>query len=180
MSPIGRYRANHIEPSKGKKDRKRKRARIATKTPSTLPPSAPEISSYVVVGTNNILRKLEMLSRKSKPQSTSDTTAELSPIMTNDHFTAIFVVPSLISPTLDSMLPQLVHTASLQHPGLPRTRLIRLHKGHEARLCQCLGLPSVSFIGLLAGGPHTKNFERSIRESVPELRAPWLGENGSS
>jgi hypothetical protein len=92
------------------------------------------------------------------------------------HFSAIFVPRSSQPPILHAHLPQLVVTASLAHPELPVTRLVQLPKGCEARLSEALGLPRVSFIGILDGAPHSKSLVDLVRGCVPEIEIPWLTE----
>ena len=70
----------------------------------------------------------------------------------------------------------LIFTASLAHPNLPPTRLVTLPKGSESRLCEALGLPRVSFIGILENAPHSKGLIELVRGSVPEIEIPWLTE----
>lgn len=76
LSPIGQHRSNHVIPSKGKRSKKRQREEEKKKeepeageNPS-IPPT-PEISSFIIVGLNNITRSLEALSQKSKPTATT-------------------------------------------------------------------------------------------------------------
>lgn len=92
------------------------------------------------------------------------------------HMAAIFVATSTQPAVLHAHLPQLIFTAALAHPSLPPTRLVQLPKGSDARLCDALGLPRVSFIGILEGAPHTKALIDHVRETVPEIDVPWLRE----
>jgi hypothetical protein len=94
----------------------------------------------------------------------------------NHHFSAILVPRSSQPSTLHAHLPQLIATASLAYPELPATRLVQLPKGCDARLCEALGLPRVSFIGILDGAPHSKSLVDLVRECVPEIEIPWLQE----
>jgi hypothetical protein len=96
------------------------------------------------------------------------------------HFAAIFVPRSGQPSILHAHLPQLIATASLAHRELPSTRLVQLPKGCDRRLCEALGLPRVSFIGVLDGAPHSKSLIDQVRECVPEIEISWLREaNGS-
>jgi RNase P subunit Pop3 len=94
----------------------------------------------------------------------------------NYHFSAIFVLRSSQPSILHAHLPQLIATASLAHPKLPTTRLVQLPKGCDERLCEVLGLPRVSFIGLLESAPHSRYLLDVVREFVPEIEVPWLQE----
>jgi ribonuclease P/MRP protein subunit POP3 len=160
-------------------------------------PSPPEISPYIVVGLGNVSRSLESLSRKSKPSEPSladsernSQSQESAPNEGKDekisapltglegdlfrcHFSAVFVLSSTLPSILQEHLPQLVATASLAHPLLPATRLVRLPKGCDSRLCTVLGLQRVSVIGILDGAPHSKSLLHFIRAHVPEIQIPW-------
>jgi hypothetical protein len=117
--------------------------------------TAPEARAEIAMGTKESLAKDEHV---------------------DDHFSAIFVPRSLQPPILHAHLPQLVVTASLAHPELPVTRLVQLPKGCDARLSEALGLPRVSFIGILDGAPHSKSLVDLVRGCVPEIEIPWLAE----
>ncbi|KAH7348753.1 hypothetical protein BKA65DRAFT_266842 [Rhexocercosporidium sp. MPI-PUGE-AT-0058] len=169
-------------------------------------PPTPEISSFMVVGLNSITRNLETLSQKSKPAAiattqegpqlqphpetepetttTEDSKALKAPreqpqetaLPPTRHFAAIFVPRSSQPPILHAHLPQLIATASRAHPSYPATRLVQLPRECDARLCDALGLPRVSFIGILEGAPHTKALMEFVREHVLEIDVPWLKE----
>jgi ribonuclease P/MRP protein subunit POP3 len=172
---------------------------------SSLPPP-PQISPFLVVGLNSITRILESSSHNSKPQkplncvtSGEDGAGELSDIPTppsksktvntsekaedgtsnylvHGHFSTIFVWRSSQPTILHAHLPQLVVTASLAYPKSPTTRLVQLPKGSDTRVCEALGLPRVSFIGVLEGAPQSKSLVDFIRDCVPEVDIPWLQE----
>jgi hypothetical protein len=121
------------------------------------------------------------ISQPPSSRARSETTKDLKETLVNDehvdhHFSAIFVPRSSQPPILHAHLPQLVVTASLANPELPVTRLVQLPKGCDARLSQALGLPRISFIGLLDGAPHSKSLVDIVREYVPEIEIPWLKE----
>jgi ribonuclease P/MRP protein subunit POP3 len=183
LSPIGLHRSNHVPSSKGKRDKKRKRKEVKSgteKAPASTPPPPPAISSFVEVGLNSITRSLESLSKKSKAENALIDVAKdgdegtLKP--ESRHFSAIFVLRSSQPSILHMHLPQLIRTASLAYPELPATRLVQLPNGCDARLCEVLGLPRVSFIGILDGAPFSKALVDLVRECVPEIEIPWLQE----
>lgn len=150
------------------------------------------------MGLNTVTRLLESASQKSKLKSGAaegivdgeqhgivdmnkelDRTKQALTVNANKppidgHFFAIFVCRSSQPTILNEHLPQLVATASLAYPELPPIRLVELPKGSDARLCEALGIPRVSFIGILEGAPHSKALADLIRESVPEVEIPWL------
>jgi hypothetical protein len=114
------------------------------------------------------------------PGGAETTTRQQMPLSEDEHvgqhFSAIFVPRSSQPPLLHAHLPQLVTTASLANPELPATRLVQLPKGCEARLSEALGLPRVSFIGILHGAPHSNSLVDLVRDCVPEIEVPWLEE----
>ncbi|KAF7857215.1 hypothetical protein EAF04_009456 [Stromatinia cepivora] len=190
LSPIGSYRSNHIIPSKGKRSKKRKRRDLkAGNEKSSETPPPPEISSYIVIGLNSIHRMLEGSSKKGldtkanpdnpEPEIRPQTNGVLGPNPQNSpptHFSAIFVARSNQPPILNSHLPQIIATASKAHPTKPSTRLLQLPKGSETRIAAVLGLPRVSFLGILDDAPNSKALPDLIRDCVEEIQIPWLDE----
>ncbi|KAH8805566.1 hypothetical protein F5884DRAFT_823209 [Xylogone sp. PMI_703] len=200
LSPIGKYRADHVPASNGKRQKKRKRreanAREGGQAAGMIPPS-PEISKFVVVGLNNITRRLESQSQEARRLRSGNSATEFpatnldaAPATTevhatntqtpsdplNAHFAAIFIPRSNQPPILNAHLPQLIATASTAHPGLPPTRLVQLPKGSDVQLCAALGLPRVSCCGILEGAPYSNALIDLVRERVAEIEIPWLDE----
>jgi ribonuclease P/MRP protein subunit POP3 len=103
-------------------------------------------------------------------------TTKSNPSPIPPHFSAIFVPASSPPSIIHAHLPILIFTASFAHPNLPPTRLVTLPKGSEARLCEALGLPRVSFIGILEDAPYSTGLVDLVRESVPAIEIPWLSE----
>ncbi|KAG9243507.1 hypothetical protein BJ878DRAFT_510378 [Calycina marina] len=189
LSPIGKHRAANVVPSKGKRDKKRKRreAKESSDVPAqSVPPPAPEISRYIAVGLNSITRQLVASSHKSMPtQITEDnipneSTAEKSEMKKKEtlsvgsYFVAVFVTRTSESPALHEHLPQLIVTASLACTTSSPTRLVQLPEGSEDRLAQALGIPRVSFLGLLEGAPHSTSLLDLVREAVAPIEIPSL------
>lgn len=166
------------------------------------PPPPPNVTSFVVVGLNGITRCLEALSRKAMPDmsSSKDTSKadkaggmihspDLEPAQpkkstpsdntnapTEIHFSAIFAIRSTQPPILNAHLPQLVATASLARPELPPTRLVQLPRGSDDRISEALGLPRVSFVGLLEDAPNSRSLVDLIRDMVRPVEIPWIPE----
>lgn len=101
--------------------------------------------------------------------------AQFKPVHTRN-FSIIFVPKSSQPSILHTHLPQLVATASLAHPALPAIRLVQLKISSDARICEALGLPRASFIGIMEGAPYSKSLVELVRECVPEIEVPWLRE----
>jgi len=192
LSPIGQHRENHVEPSKGKRSKKRKRKEGEPEDVTSKPPT-PEISSFILLGLNSVIRHLEGSSRVSKPKrapesspteaiandpaSSNGSEGTESPKDTQPppHLAALFL-PTPPPQILQSLLPQLVTTASLAHPSLPQTRLVTLPPASHSRISSALGVPRVSFIGLLEGAPHSGALVEIVRECVGEIEVPVLKE----
>lgn len=179
-----------MEPSKGKRSKKRKRKEAVSEDVVSKPP-VPEISSFVLVGLNSITRHLEASSRFSKskkaPEEPAAEATANDPPISNDsketespeptqpppHLTVLFL-PTPPPPILQSLLPQLLTTASLAHPSHPATRLVTLPPTSHSRLSTALGIPRVSFIALLEGAPHSGALVELVRECVGEVEAPGV------
>ncbi|CZT01224.1 uncharacterized protein RAG0_08960 [Rhynchosporium agropyri] len=124
---------------------------------------------------DSVIAESSVSSQGQKISKAPEKNTELD-ISATQHFAAIFVPRSSQPPILHAHLPQLIATASLAHPSLAPTRLVQLPKGCDARLCDALGLPRVSFIGILEGAPHSKALVELVRENVSEIDVPWLRE----
>lgn len=70
----------------------------------------------------------------------------------------------------------MIAAASLAQPSLPATRLVQLPPGSEERLSKALGLPRVSFLGILSGAPHAASLVDLVQECVKPIEIPWLRE----
>jgi RNase P subunit Pop3 len=116
------------------------------------------------------------IAQLSASEAKSETAKEHLLADEHHHFSAIFVPQSSQPEILQAHLPQLVITASLANPELPVTRLVQLPKGAGARLSDALGLPRVSFIGILDGAPHSKPLVDLVRDFFPVVEIPWLEE----
>jgi ribonuclease P/MRP protein subunit POP3 len=155
-----------------------------------LNPPPPALSSFIVVGLNRIIRSLESSSQKIGPGQAEQVLGDSFQGLTdglldeniapdqssNPHFTAILVLRSSQPTILHAHLPQLISIASLAHPESPPTRLVQLPKGCDERLCEILGLPRVSFIGIVEGAPNSQGLVDFIRDSVAPIELPWLSD----
>ncbi|KAL9110436.1 MAG: hypothetical protein Q9227_004980 [Pyrenula ochraceoflavens] len=192
LEPLGRYRAQFLNPSKGKRASKRRR-RAQKDSPSSntrthspqfpAPPPPPDLSHTAIVGFNAITRHLEALAAASPPQSSPETPSSttLPPPLA-----ALFYTPTTLPPLLTHNLPLLTHLASFSHPSTtPPTRLIPLTLPSAPNaLSTALHQPRVSFIGLFNtptptiddddGSAPVKTLINFCREKVPPIHVPWL------
>ncbi|CAD6444907.1 9c8925b4-2850-48a5-b9be-cb44fb5fa038 [Sclerotinia trifoliorum] len=121
--------------------------------------------------------KKEMDTKANPENPKSDTRPQTKDAFKPDpHFSAIFVTRSDQPPILNSHLPQIIATASKAHPTKPSTRLVQVPKGSETRIAAALGLPRVSFLGILDDAPNSKALIDLIRDCVEEIQIPWLDE----
>lgn len=91
-------------------------------------------------------------------------------------YSAIFVARSGQPNALSSHLPQMVAVACKSHPSQPPTRLVELPRACEGRLCEALGIPRVSCIGLCVGAPNSNALVDFLRGHVATTKVPWLQE----
>lgn len=175
LLPIGEHRSGHVDPSKGKRDRRRKSIKHEEITeshkgimahPAPQNPPMPEVSSHLIVGFNSTNRQLEKEAQRSNHG------------IVLRRLAAIFVPRSDQAPILTSHLPLLVHSASLVRSASPAIRLVNLSKGAEARLCAAVHLPRVSFVGLLEDAPNATALIDFVRDRVAPIEIPWLEEVG--
>lgn len=192
LAPIGQHRAHHISPSRGKRDRKRKRQQAACQHAEHSHPGVeakppdPEVSAYILVGLSSATRHLQSLSSSTKPSLVCEAgdgagAGHLTPLLEKQqntkpsHLTALFVSRST-PPILSSHLRNLVATASLAHPELPATRLVQLPRGCDARVAASLGLPRAGVVGLIVDAPHSKPLVDFVLEQVHTIEVLWLKE----
>ena len=70
----------------------------------------------------------------------------------------------------------MVAVASRSHPSQPPTRLVELPRGCEGRLCESLGIPRVSCIGICVGAPNSNVLIDFTQEHVGMVKTPWFEE----
>ncbi|KAK4196642.1 hypothetical protein QBC40DRAFT_6468 [Triangularia verruculosa] len=157
LSPLGNHRRSFVTPSKGKRDRKRKRAQ--DEAVSDPVPPTPEVAKYVDVGLSHISRALQDLSSKdTKPYS------------------VVFVARSGQSSAFHCHFPQMVALASRSQPPEKAVRLVGISKACEDKLSAALGIPRVFSIALREDAPQAKGLVDFVREHVKPVEAAWLKE----
>ncbi|SZF00939.1 unnamed protein product [Blumeria hordei] len=188
LYPLGQYRSSHASPSKGKRSKRRaKNSVLKAKLAGSdnYHPPVPEITSSVIVGLNNVVRRLEALSNIYRNKASKSHEPQLGNEARNpseavhsieQHFSAIFVVSDSLPKIIHEHLPELVIAASLATPQIPGTRLVQLPTWCSSKLCLSLGLPSVSTVGILEGAPNSKSLIEFVRQCVPMVISPWFQE----
>lgn len=168
LGPLGQYRSQYVQLSKGKRDKKRKRKAPTTAYKDLSPPPAPELKSYIDVGLTAVTRHLQ-----DKAQSVE---SNLEDKRATPSYSAIFVARSAYPNALNGHLPQMVAVASESHPEQMPIRLVGLSKSYEDRLSESLGIPRVSCIGLREQAPNSKALIEFVRQHVPVIEVQWLEE----
>ncbi|KAI1661576.1 hypothetical protein F4813DRAFT_164176 [Daldinia decipiens] len=176
LTPLGQYRSEYVELSKGKRDKKRKRKVSTTHSKNGSPPPSPGLKSYVDVGLTTVTRHLQELA--SKAQAVEANSDDKLPTQDISHhpYSAIFVARSGQPNVLNGHLPQMVAIASKSHPEQMSTRLVGLSKSCEDRLSESLGIPRVSCIGIREGAPDSKALIEFIAKHVPNIDIQWMEE----
>jgi ribonuclease P/MRP protein subunit POP3 len=176
LTPIGEYHRS-LEPSKGKRARKRKRQdasiqdeTVAAETEPSRPPP-PEIAKYVDVGLASISRNLERASQE--PVTTLiPSTDGYQP------YAVVFVARHGQDTAFHCHFPQMTAVASqAQHP-MPPIRLVGFSSSCSDRLSSCLGIPRVSSIGIRNGAACVggKTLLDFVVSHVPSTEVAWLEE----
>ncbi|KAI1393727.1 uncharacterized protein F4822DRAFT_22205 [Hypoxylon trugodes] len=176
LAPLGQYRSENFHPSKGKRDRKRKRKSPNTQSRESLPPPAPELRSYVDIGLTAVTRHLQEIASEGENVEQSEDKPPTSQETHTPSYSAIFVARSGHPNALDGHLPQMVAVASKSHPTRAPIRLVGLSKSCEDRLSKSLGIPRVSCIGIKDGSPNSKALVEFSRQHVPVVEIQWLEE----
>ncbi|KAL2111416.1 hypothetical protein VUR80DRAFT_10139 [Thermomyces stellatus] len=175
LEPLGHHRRRHVQPSKGKGSKKRKRTADASQSANNqqIPPR-PEISEFIDVGLASISRRLEQLS----------STAELGPVSTKEGqsapggndalaYAVIFVARSGQPTAFHCHFPQMVAVASRSPSCHQPIRLVGFSAPCAERLGAALGIPRVSAVGLRDGSPNAKALVDYVRQHVAAIPLPW-------
>lgn len=180
LSPLGQYRKSFVTPSKGKRDKSRKRKSRDEPALLAAVPPAPELSMYLDIGLSKVSRSLERLSVPPAPCPTSGD-QDQKPVNSSGGpeaapYAVVFVARSGQSPAFHSHFPQMVAMASISLPAGQSIRLVGFSKACEDRLSSCLGIPRTSCIAI-RDNPHVaRGIIEFVRDRVPSMEVPWLQE----
>ena len=181
LSPLGVYRDTYLNPSKGKRQRaKRKHDELAQATPQTKTPPRPELAGYIDVGLSCISRQLELLSGRHENNPSSEKQPESKSSSTNEtpqqQYAVIFVSRSGLAPAFIAHFPQMVAAASSPNANEDSARLVGFSRSCQERLSSCLGIPRVSSVAIRTGAPQSKALVDFVRAHVPSIEVTWLEE----
>ncbi|KAI0816444.1 hypothetical protein GGR55DRAFT_626946 [Xylaria sp. FL0064] len=180
LSPLGHYRAQYIHASKGNRFKKRKRKEQSNEGTAPPVPPAPELQSYVDIGLSCVSRYLQKTTLEGSESRLLRDDQKTEKNLPGRLYSVIFVARSGQPNALSSHLPQMVAVASRSRPSQPPIQLVELPRACESRLCESLGIPRVSCIGICVGAPNSNALVDFAREHVPIARIPWFqeAENG--
>lgn len=173
LSALGQYRHSHVDRSKGKrlKRRRRKKDKEAGNSAAESVPPVPALVHYVTIGFNSTIQSLQRLaSTNSNVLQMSCKEEELNP---PKKVAAVFVCTSTLPALLTSSIPTLVAAASARHPSHPPIRLISLPREAEKRLAGALFQPRVGFVGLLQDAPGGKALIDMVMDKTTAVDVPW-------
>ncbi|KAI1808397.1 hypothetical protein F4811DRAFT_500706 [Daldinia bambusicola] len=176
LAPLGQYRLEYVELSKGKRDKKRKRKITTTQSERIAPPPAPELNSYVDVGIVTVTRHLQELASQAQVKITSSDDKPTTQDVAHRSYSAIFVDRSELPNVLNGHLPQAVAIASKAHPEKIPIRLVGFSKSCGERLSESLGIPRVFCIGILQGAPDSQALVEFTTKHVPIIEIQWVEE----
>ncbi|KAI0887254.1 uncharacterized protein GGS22DRAFT_156561 [Annulohypoxylon maeteangense] len=176
LEPLGRHRSKYIQPSKGQRDKKRKRKAPNTGSKELASPPIPELRTYVDVGLTTVTRHLQEMASKAHGVDSTLEEKLASQETSCSPYSVIFVARSGQSSILNGHFPQMVAVASKSNPSQTPIRLVGLSKSCEDRLSESLCIPRVSCIGLYEGAPNSKALVEFARQHVPPIESHWLQE----
>ncbi|KAI0914468.1 hypothetical protein F4823DRAFT_573402 [Ustulina deusta] len=176
LSPLGHYRSQHTHASKGNRAKKRKRKEQSNQETAPPVPPVPELQSYVDIGLSCVSRCLQQTASEGLETTSLRDNQKPEDIPASRFYSAIFVTRSGQPNALSSHLPQMVAVASKSHPSQSPTRLVELPRACEGRLCESLGIPRVSCIGICVGAPNSSALVDFTRAHVAITDVSWFQE----
>lgn len=178
LRPIGRYRRDHVQTSKGKRAAKKAKARKDSATPETsdLKPPAPELIRMIDVGLNTITKTLteSTSSKPAEPCVMDKAGAPDSGQDVDSPYTMVFVARGDQQSTFNCHFPKMVAASTTHMPPGSRTRLIGFSKTSSERLSKCLNVARVSSVAVRRGAPGAGPLWDFVSQRVKPLEAPWL------
>ena len=183
LAPIGDYRRQYIQPSKGKRSRKRQRADCQGLSMSgrknDLPPyptlesvpPVPNVNGSVLIGFNSVVRYLEVTSQDSAGGLSIPRRNRNGDQDFRQPLAAIFVVNTGQHAAMHMHLSSLLSTTPTDTLGDPAIQLFILPKAAEVRFSTLLHLPRVHVIGLKSATPNAAHLFAYIRRNnvPPEI-----------
>lgn len=179
LSPIGQYRAQYVNRSKGKREKQRKQQKLEKdELQKPLVPPNPEIGSFVDIGLSVVTKSLqdEIGKRSSDQQRIESSEGRNGQDSNFRPYSVIFIAHSGQPSILNSHLPQMTAVASQAGSAKQQIRLVGFSKSCQERLSEALGIPRVSIIGLQEGAPNSQALVDFVRQHVPLIENEWFKE----
>lgn len=175
LEPLGRHRKLHITPSKGKKDKKRKREANGTSNVEAIHQAeTPPAAASVLIGWNSTTRYLEALASSANEASNPGPGHDGNP-KRHTHIAAVFL-PKPKNDLLYAHLPVLALTGSTTYADKPVTRLVPMPAGAEEKLASVLHIPRAGVVGVMQNAPGADALLAYVEEHVEVVKVPWLEE----
>ncbi|KAI4147511.1 MAG: hypothetical protein LQ340_005519 [Diploschistes diacapsis] len=186
MMPIGDHRRKHLGPSRGKRDRKSKRAKAkiaaveqSAALPESKPSPPPEILEGITVGYNSTHRALEALVQPvggimQSNERTSGPVEAATIERTSRKLAAVFIDRSAQPKIMYHHLPLLVSAASSRSEEEAAIHLVPLPNGSEGKLANALNIPRVGLVGIYEEAYGAKPLLAAVRERVSVVGPSWL------
>lgn len=167
----------HVEISKGKRSKKRKRREqaLAKATTTSIPelekPSPPDLSSYVSVGVASITRALEATCEATSLHDVGRCDGETT--QTTSRISTVFVSMASKNSVLAAHFPRLVAAASRSGSENP-IKLVLLPRVAEEKLCAAMGINRAGFVAVHEGAPHGGQLLEYVHANVADIEVPWI------
>ncbi|KAF9469871.1 hypothetical protein BDZ94DRAFT_1151804 [Collybia nuda] len=136
----------------------------------------PRMLEHLVVGINEITRRLEALVRQERLLIDTSSLNKQKPVTLPTFKTILVCYGDIDPPLLVDHLPHLVAAYNSSRPA-NIIKLIPLPKGSEVALAQATGLPRAAAIAIDANFDVVPYFA-TLLDTVPTLTAPWLSSAG--
>nr|KMM65673.1 hypothetical protein CPAG_02019 [Coccidioides posadasii RMSCC 3488] len=176
LTPVGEHR-HEIDPSRGRRWKKRKRKRsssLGIQTRASVTPIPPDISKHLTVGFNSTARALETMC-KVPSAAINEPLSEMATEKIDrkqagkpSKLVAVFVCRSILPVSLLAPLSSLVASASQTLPPEQKIRLVCLPKGSETQLSAAVGVPRVCIVGV-AQCSSASILVEYVRHNVPAV-----------
>lgn len=174
LEPIGKHRQQQVPPSKGKRDKKRKRRRAQCVQPiveqdhlgqdlaaqsDQVDNALDDLMAHITIGLNATTRHLEQMTQGKRDGNSSRV----------DPLAAVFVPVHGRQEIMHSHFPSLCKSALERHPDSSEIRLVALPEGADLRLATALGIHRVGPIGVGGNLSASRPLVEYVQEHVPNI-----------
>ena len=179
LEPIGKHRQQQVPPSKGKRDKKRKRRRDQSVQPiveqdrsgqdlaaqsDQVDNALNDLMAHITIGFNATTRHLEQVTQGKKDGNSGRV----------DPLAAVFVPVHGRQEILHAHFPALCKSARERDPDASEIRLVALPEDADLRLATALGIHRVGPIGVGGNVSASRPLIRYVQEHVPNIASRRL------